>query len=136
MYVEVIMTRKEDFKTMQEQTDTNFLREYKDGIDWFTLCCWRKFTEDELRQFKDYVKWNLVLYTHKLSESFMREFLDYLDVNDMARNKELSMDFIRELYMQHDLDLKNLVTYGNLEQGPKRREIIGQYTYYIRGRKV
>lgn len=49
MYVEVIMTRKEDFKTMQEQTDTEYLRNHKDGIDWFTLCCWRKFTEEELR---------------------------------------------------------------------------------------
>ena len=49
MLLEVIMIKDENFETMYDRTNTQYLREHKDGIDWFTLCCWRRFTEEELR---------------------------------------------------------------------------------------
>ena len=55
------------------------------------------------------------MYAQSLSESFIREFIDYIDVNDITKYGKLNINFIRELYMCHDLDLRNLVTYGNLK---------------------
>lgn len=104
------------------------LREQKETINWVNLCAWRTFTQDELREFKDYVIWSLIAQQKNLSESFIREFIDYFDINDIAHYKEMDLNFIRELHSEHNLQLINVITYGNLEWGSsKRNEILNEY---------
>lgn len=59
-----------------EQCSAEYLRAHIHGVEWTTLCTWRKFTEEELREFKDYVNWYVVIYQDNLSADFKREFKD------------------------------------------------------------
>lgn len=104
------------------------LRQRKDELQWNYVCALKTFTQDEIRQFQDYVIWPLIAQQKNLSESFIREFKDYIDINDIAHYREMNLDFIREMYSEHDLKLLNVITYGNLEWGSKKREeIINEY---------
>lgn len=104
------------------------LRKRRDEISWVNLCAWRKFTQNQLRQFKDYIIWPLIAQQNNLSQSFIRQFIDYIDINDVVHYRELNLDFIREMYLKHNLQLINVITYGNLEWGSrKRNELINEY---------
>lgn len=58
-----------------------FLEEFKNKINWGTLCRVGKLSEDLIEEFQDKVDWDYVFFYQKLSESFIRKFIDKLDPN-------------------------------------------------------
>lgn len=99
---EIIELQKLSLK-MYTTKDLEFIRKYKDHVDWEELTKnLPEFPDMEfIREFKDYIDWNRMSYGYYLSEDFIREFQDKLlgswNSSDWIACKQvLSEDFIRE----------------------------------------
>ena len=66
----------------------DFIREFKDKVDWSAICRYQKLSEDFIREFKDKVHWGVVsIYQNNLSDEFKTEFankLNFVVSNDVA----------------------------------------------------
>lgn len=78
----------------------NFLEEFKNYIDWAYITV--PLSEDTIRKYQDKVDWTQVVINQKLSENFMREFQHKLDWSAISFHQDLSEDFIREFYYKVD----------------------------------
>ena len=52
----------------------NFIREFKDKVDWYYISEYQKLSEDFIREFKDNVNWKFITKYQKLTKAFIREF--------------------------------------------------------------
>ena len=52
----------------------NFIRKFKDKVDWSRISQYKKLSEDFIREFKDKVNWYGISYHQILSEEFKNEF--------------------------------------------------------------
>ena len=57
---------------------------------------YQKLSEDFIREFKNRVEWGYISEFQKLSENFIREFKDKVDWYNIITNQELSKDFRKE----------------------------------------
>jgi hypothetical protein len=57
-----------------QKLSEEFIREFKDKVDWFHISQYQKLSEEFIREFKDKVDWSYISQYQKLSESFIREF--------------------------------------------------------------
>lgn len=57
----------------------DFIRKYKDYIDWGCLCHNRELSEDFIREFADYVSWYFISLSQNISDEFRAEFKEYLE---------------------------------------------------------
>ena len=66
----------------------DFIREFKDKVDWSAICRYQKLSENFIREFKDKVHWGVVsIYQNNLSDEFKTEFankLNFVVSNDVA----------------------------------------------------
>jgi hypothetical protein len=105
-----------------KQLDINFIRRFKDKINWNTLCETQNPTAEFLEEFAQYVDWNCILSIHKLnediinkhykiithkhkyslyehqtlSEEFLRDHIDDLEWGAVSQYQKLSEEFIFE----------------------------------------
>ena len=92
-----------------EDVTAEFLRYYKDQLDWDILVEERMLKEDTIREFQDYIDFSRINYMNRyLSEEFLIEFKDKLDWKHVSTYQVLSEEFIRE--HQDLLDWKVLAT--------------------------
>ena len=73
-----------------------FIREFKDKVNWRYISGCQKLSEDFIREFKDKVLWNYISGYQKLSEDFIREFKDRVDWLYILKCQELSEEFKEE----------------------------------------
>lgn len=71
--------------------DPEDIDEFKDYIDWYYLCMYRDFTEDELEYFKDYINIQQVSKYQSLSHSYIRRHSEELN-NLIICLKEVNSD--------------------------------------------
>jgi hypothetical protein len=69
----------------------NNKKEYSDVISTYQV-----LSENFIREFKDYVNWVNISYDQVLSESFIREFKDMVSWAGISERQILSESFIRE----------------------------------------
>ena len=74
----------------------DFIREFKDYVDWRWISEYQKLSESFIREFKDEVYWGYISMDQKLSEEFIREFKDKAVWYRISEYQKLSEDFIRE----------------------------------------
>ena len=74
----------------------DFIREFKDKVNWGCISHYQHLSEDFIREFKDEVTWGWVLISQRLSEDFIREFADRVTWVYLSMHQQLSEDFIRE----------------------------------------
>jgi len=74
----------------------NFIREFKDKLDWTNISYHQKISEDFIRKFTGRINWYHISSSQNLSEDFIREFQDKLYWTTLSINQILSEDFIRE----------------------------------------
>ena len=55
-----------------------FIREFKDEVNWNNISVIQNLSEDFIREMKNYVDWGLISIRQVLSEDFIREFKDYV----------------------------------------------------------
>lgn len=72
------------------------------GYYWSELCRNKILSEEFIREFKDYVNWYYVSSSQSLSENFIREFKDSVDWRYIGIRQNLSKEFIYEFYDKVD----------------------------------
>lgn len=86
----------------QEPLPEDFIREFKDKVDWYYISEYQNLSEDFIREHKDKVDWYNISMYQKLSEDFIREFQDMVDWITISKFQYLSEDFIREFQDKAD----------------------------------
>ena len=79
-----------------QRLSEEFIREFKDRVNWGCVSKYQHLSEDFIREFKDDVSWGWVSISQHLSEDFIREFADKVKWVFISRCQQLSEDFIRE----------------------------------------
>ena len=74
----------------------DFIRKFADKVDWYYISAYQSLSEDFIREFQDRVAWDWVVKYQPLSEDFIREFKDKVNWNYISANQHLSENFIRE----------------------------------------
>jgi len=74
----------------------DFMREFRDRIDWNCISAYQKLSEFFIKEFQDKLNWDWISIYQKLSEEFMREFQNKGDWYFISKYQILSEDFIRE----------------------------------------
>ena len=62
----------------------DFIREFKDDVNWDCISSCQKLSEDFIREFQDKVDWSTISYRQKLSGKFVREFQDKIDWSSIS----------------------------------------------------
>ena len=57
----------------------NFIREFRDHVDWKKISFRYSLSEDFIREFKNKVYWTGISFHEGLSEEFVREFKCWID---------------------------------------------------------
>ena len=73
-----------------------FIRKFADTVDWSYISAYQCLSEAFLREFQDRVAWDWIVKYQPLSEDFIREFKDKVNWNYISANQHLSENFIRE----------------------------------------
>ena len=74
----------------------DFIRKFADKVDWYYISAYQSLSEDFIREFQDRVAWDWIVKYQPLSEDFIREFKDKVNWNYISANQHLSENFIRE----------------------------------------
>ena len=112
--------------------DEDFIRVFKDKVNWISISMTQDLSEDFIREFKDKVHWGCISKYQKLSESFILEFNDKIVLSDICNNncnnwndfntsnnaelKELELNALSEnKYKQHNFDAFATKIYSNID---------------------
>ena len=79
-----------------ESLTEDFIQEFKDKVDWFSISRYPHLSEDFIRKFADKVDWYYISAYQCLSEDFIREFQDRVAWDWIVKYQPLSEDFIRK----------------------------------------
>ncbi len=74
----------------------NFIREFKDKVDWDFISQYQRLSENFIREFQYYVNWNNISKYQILSENFIREFQDQVNWIFISKYQKLSSNFIKK----------------------------------------
>ena len=74
----------------------DFIREFKNKVDWCYISIYQKLSEDFIREFQNKVDWCYISIYQKLSEDFIREFKNKIYWKHIANHQKLSEEFKEE----------------------------------------
>jgi len=96
-------------KISKQELSLDFIREFKDKVDWKRISYHQKLSENFIREFKDKVYWYYISWRQILSEDFIREFQDKVNWDWIAKyQKSLSLNFV--------LEFKDKLHWGDMEK--------------------
>ena len=98
----------------QRPLTEDFIREFKDKVDWYYISVYQNLSEDFIREFQDKVNWNAISEYQRLSEAFIREFQDKVNWSSISARQKISEDFIREF--QDKVDWVIISVYQKLSE--------------------
>lgn len=84
------------------QHKTKYFKEYKWYFlslslqDCICISAYQTLSEEFIREFKDRVNWNYISHVQILSEDFIREFKDRVDWTNIFKRQKLSKKFRKE----------------------------------------
>ena len=61
------------FYVIKQNLSEDFIREFKDKVDWGKISCNQNLSKDFIREFKDKVYWKKISSKQKLSDDFIRD---------------------------------------------------------------
>ena len=64
-----------DVLSKEATLSAEFIREFKDKLNWFRLSIYQDFSEPSLREFKDYILWNNYFFRQKVSYQIIKQFI-------------------------------------------------------------
>jgi len=80
-----------------QKLSEQFIRDFRDKLDWLWICIHQNLTESFMREMKDYVRWNTAAEYQKMSSDFILEFVDRLNYYCLVKNKHKDMKKLSEL---------------------------------------
>ena len=85
---------------MHQKLSEEFIRKFKNKVDWGCISAYQKLSEDFIRKFQDKVYWDYISKFQNLSEDFIREFKDKVDWNEISECQKLSKKFRNEFNLK------------------------------------
>lgn len=83
--------------------DIQFIRKYKDYLNWEIISSWQKLTQDAIEEFTNYVVWEKIFCHQTLSNNFIRKHIDKIndyDWESICNFQNLDEQFLKE-YKEH-----------------------------------
>jgi len=77
-----------------QKLSEDFIREFKDKLNWYRISRYQKLSEDFIREFKNKVNWCEISACQKLSPKFITEFKNEVDWAEISTYQKLSENFI------------------------------------------
>ena len=90
------LAQKEDLGISPELSDQEFIREFKDKVDWRWISYNQTLSETFIREFKEQVYWEWISIYQSLSEPFIKEHAEQVHWDWISKYQSLSEAFIRE----------------------------------------
>ena len=81
---------------LQHTFSEDFIREFKDKVDWMWISKSQTLSEEFIEEFKDRVNWKYISEYQTLSEDFIREFQNKVSWRYISTNQLLSENFKEE----------------------------------------
>jgi hypothetical protein len=66
-----------------------FMREYVDHLDWYSVCKYQKMSESFIEEFRDLVNWDMIGMYQVLSENFILSYSNRLSSSKLLRNESI-----------------------------------------------
>ncbi len=93
---------EEIMRSMHEKRGTkaySFVEEFIENISWSYVffCNKNKLSEDFIREFKDKIDWSLIGYSQDLSEDFIYDFKDRLHLPYLIKRNVITEHRLKEL---------------------------------------
>jgi hypothetical protein len=104
-YLEIIQYYYGNWRDISKSKHINndFIRKYRDKIDWFTLCFHHKLDDSIIMQFSHKLGWENICRYQSLSTEFIKRNIEHIDFNLILRHQILSPEFIKEYIDYFDL---------------------------------
>ncbi len=102
-----------------ETLSEDFIKTFKDDVNWCWLSTYKNLSEDFIREFADCVNWIYISEAQNLSENFIREFKDRVSWDKISKHQILSENFIREF--KYKVDLNNILQNQKLSESSIRK---------------
>ena len=107
-----------------QKLSKDFIKKYKDYVNWDFISAFQKLSEDFIEKYKDYINWYFISQYQKLSENFIEKHKDYVNWHNISVLQKLSEDFIE----RH----KNKVNWHNISKFQKLSEFfIEKFKYKV-----
>lgn len=102
----------------------DFMREFKDKLEWHYIVQYQKLSEDFIREMKDYLNslefsediWSSISFCQELSEDFMREMKDYLVWERLVSSQHMSECFMEEMNEYFNAGEVNCTGWSSISQ--------------------
>jgi hypothetical protein len=78
---------------MFQKLSEDFIREFKDRVDWYYISKCQKLSESFIREFQDKVDWDNILVYQKLFEEFKKEFINRISEIKKVGNPTFFLGF-------------------------------------------
>lgn len=75
-----------------------FIREFKDRLNWFDICQYQKLSISFMIKFADYLSWKHVSEFQTLTEEFIHLFHNFVDWENISKKQVLCEAFIKKYY--------------------------------------
>lgn len=85
-----------EYQAQYEELDNNFMREYKDDLDWYLICQYQVLTEDFMREMEDYLDYFQISQFQVLSDVFVRDYAEQLNWTALCKFQALPESVLRE----------------------------------------
>lgn len=84
--------------TWEQIKDINFIREYKDKLNWKLLSQYYPFTKEQLKEFEDYIVWDYIAKWsgEVLNTKIIDKFWDKLDLKELLCNYTVKLPKVME----------------------------------------
>ena len=79
--------------TSHQKLSENFLRTYKDNLNWSSVTKYQTMSEDFIKEMRDYVDWDLVLDYQKLSLEFISKMKYYFNEAQILLNENIPAEY-------------------------------------------
>ncbi len=87
-----------------QKLSEQFMRDFKDRLEWMWVCIHQNLTESFMREMKDYVKWSYAAENQKMSPDFILEFSHRLNYYCLIKSRHKDMKVLPENLI-YDLSL-------------------------------
>ena len=117
---------------MFQKLSENFIREFKNRINWECISKHQKLSESFIREFQDKVNWNWISKHQKLSKSFIKEF--NLEVNKTTNwnyiSNNIKLKAIKDSNLYEIIDDTYIIAYKGIRSN-NYSKFNFQYQYLI-----
>ena len=84
-------------KYINEQDLVDFIREYKDEIDWTYFCIHVPMTKKMMEEFREYLNWKYIIRDQEdIDDEIIERNAQFINFDELLWRRELSEDFIRK----------------------------------------